>query len=192
MAIINIIRNQQSQQIDLIQEDISDQLGGGVVVFFSSQPFLAKSLQVFLNGLNLRLDADFSEVGNQSFRFINYDANFIRTINSSYATLAIKYFKESVGTSSISQQNSMDIESKKELKIEKVLLFEEDLSDQILFGINRVYLSNNFKENSLILESSNFGLQKDIDYTESGLDSINIINKEKIKNKNLIAKYIIG
>ena len=93
MATINIIQQSTPQQIRLIQEDISDQLGSSNVVFMVGQNFISGTLQVFLNGLSMRLDSDFNEIGTQSFRFINYDSSFIRTINSPSSTLAVKYFK---------------------------------------------------------------------------------------------------
>lgn len=206
MAIINIIKLDQQpvRQIQMIQEDISDQLGGGVVVFYSSQPFLQGSLQVFLNGLNLRLNADFIEINNQTFRFINYDDNFIRTINSTNATLAIKYFIQttieasSLTVSAFTLEESVEpeiLESTEEAVLEQepeeIILFEEDLTDQVSFGSTRLYLSNDFKDGSLILLSGEYTLELNIDYSESGIDSINLIKKDNIANNNLTAKYII-
>jgi hypothetical protein len=206
MAIINIIKLDQQpvRQIQMIQEDISDQLGGGVVVFYSSQPFLQGSLQVFLNGLNLRLNADFIEINNQTFRFINYDDNFIRTINSTNATLAIKYFIQttieasSLTVSAFTLEESVEpeiLESIEEAVLEpepeEIILFEEDLTDQVSFGSTRLYLSNDFKDGSLILLSGEYTLELNIDYSESGIDSINLIKKDNIANNNLTAKYII-
>jgi len=208
MAIINIIKLDQQpiRQIQMIQEDISDQLGGGVVVFYSSQPFLQGSLQVFLNGLNLRLNADFIEINNQTFRFINYDDNFIKTINSTNATLAIKYFIQTTVEASSLTVSAFTLEESIEPEIleaieetvlepepepEEIILFEEDLTDQVSFGSTRLYLSNDFKDGSLILISGEYTLELDIDYSESGIDSINLIKKDNIANNNLTAKYII-
>jgi hypothetical protein len=208
MAIINIIKLDQQpiRQIQMIQEDISDQLGGGVVVFYSSQPFLQGSLQVFLNGLNLRLNADFIEINNQTFRFINYDDNFIRTINSTNATLAIKYFIQTTIEASSLTVSAFTLEESVEPEIleaieetvlepepepEEIILFEEDLTDQVSFGSTRLYLSNDFKDGSLILISGEYTLELNIDYSESGIDSINLIKKDNIANNNLTAKYII-
>jgi hypothetical protein len=200
MAIINIIKIEQpSQRVELFQEDLSDQLGSSNVVFTTTNEFSTNSLQVFLNGLNLRLNADFEEINNQGFRFINYNSNFITTINSTQATLAVKYFKKSTTeeesiapaafSAFIEEEPPVEIAAEPE---PEVIYHEEDLSVQVQFGIDRVYLSRYFVQDSLTLTSSGNVLIRDIDYLESALDTVMIINKDKIINKNLVARYIIS
>jgi len=191
MATINIVQQSTPQQITLIQEDISDDLGSSNVVYSSSQPFIPGTLQVFFNGLNMRLNADFVEINNQSFRFINYDSSFLRTINSTNSTLAIKYFKyidapePSLFLSSITTL-STEFEDENEEK------FIDDISDQVFPGVTSFFASNQFNTLSLDVYSDNVLLSKDLDFSIVGNDAIYIINRSSIKNNNLVLKYILG
>lgn len=189
MATINIIPAQPAaRQFQLVQEDISDQLGNSTVVFFTSQVFLDKTLQVFLNGLSLRLDSDFSEISNQSFRFINYNTDLIRVINSTNTTLAVKYFVEASTTTTTSGPSGGPEE---EYSGSTTYLYVDDLTSQIFPGITTFYFANSFEPNTLVVFSDEKLLEKNVDYTENGTDSIIIASTSVIQNNNLVAKYII-
>jgi hypothetical protein len=196
MATINIIQQSTPQQIRLIQEDISDQLGSSNVVFMVGQNFISGTLQVFLNGLSMRLDSDFNEIGTQSFRFINYDSSFIRTINSPSSTLAVKYFKyfepsdPSPSSLSIFSDDSSDGED--DIVISDIEKYEDDISYQVLPGIVSFFASNSFELGTLEVFSDGKQLTKDIDFSENGNDALIIHDKSLIKNNNLLLKYIIA
>lgn len=194
----------QTEEFQIIQEDISDQLGDDQITFFTSQSFLPKSLQVFLNGLNLRLDSDFFELNSDFFQLTNYTGDFLNILNSSNSTLSVTYIKHYNQT--LRGSGFLEISKKGSLaeililssglqnynqKIENKTFFEDDLSNQIISGIKTIYLSNNFKEKTLNLFSDNNLLSKNEDYIEEGNDSITILKPKSIINKKLIARYII-
>jgi hypothetical protein len=157
-----------------------------------------------LNGLNLRLDSDFFELNNDFFQLTNYSGDFLKILNSNTSTLAVTYIKHYSQT----VRSPQFFETAKKYSLVSMLsappgsesvsnkvfikdIFEEDLSSQIIPGINNFYLSNKFRDKTLNLFSNENLLIKNQDYIEDSDDTIIIVSPNKIKNKNLIAKYII-
>jgi len=204
LAIKYLKKFTQTEDFQIVQEDISDQLGNNEITFITGQTFLPKSLQVFLNGLNLRLDSDFFEINSDSFQLTNYTGDFLKILNSSTSTMSVTYIKHYSQT--IRSSNFFEVVKKESIRnlstnssnliigddrLSIKDIFEENISNQIMQGISTFYLSNKFREKTLNLFSSEELLIKNQDYIEDGDDTIIIVSPNKIKNKNLIAKYII-
>lgn len=207
LAIKYLKRFTQTEEFQIVQEDISDQLGSNQITFLTNQSFLPKSLQVFLNGLNLRLDSDFFELDTDSFQLTNYTGDFLKILNSNASTMSVTYIKHYSQTfrgpnfleAAKRRSFAGEFFTRSDLKNNNTFnnnifikdIFEEDISNQIIKGISTYYLSNKFREKTLNLFSNQKLLIKNQDYIEDSDDTIIILSPDVIINKNLIAKYII-
>jgi hypothetical protein len=77
--------------VTFIQEDISKQIGPSLGVFGTSFAYIAKSLEVFVNGVKLSSGFDFEEsLDLHGFSFIELGINFQKWINAN-TCISIKY-----------------------------------------------------------------------------------------------------
>jgi hypothetical protein len=90
----NLIRTENGG-ITYINEDITKQVVAGKSDYRTTYTFLASSLEVFVNGMKVSHEFDFTENASKNgFDFITYGGNFNRWLHGTSVVMA-KYIKSS-------------------------------------------------------------------------------------------------
>jgi hypothetical protein len=91
MAIINIIKQDETANSNYFSEDISNQISFENLLYVSSSVFKANSLEVYLNGILLKPEQDYVEGGDLKSFSINIPTGTFNKYFHPTSTLIIKY-----------------------------------------------------------------------------------------------------
>lgn len=80
-------------QVSFITEELTSQISSGVTTFYTSNIFLQHTLEVYINGIRLSKDGDYSElVGLNGFSLITNGLDYSKVLNPNSCIL-VKYMK---------------------------------------------------------------------------------------------------